>query len=337
MTRRSVTSAEVAHSAGVSQSAVSRAFTPNGAVSDDTRRKVLEAARKLGYTPNAMARTLITNRSRIIGVVVSYLENQFYPTFLERLSKQLRLHGYHVLLFCTDTRDSDALLAEILQYRVDGIILASTNLSSPVSQSCAQAGIPVVLFNRTSLDSASSTVTTDNVMGGRMVAAFLCGGQHQRLSFIAGIEDTSTSRDREQGFMEGLSERGQPCFSRAVGDYRADGAAQAALSLFAAKTKPDAVFVANDHMAIAVMDALRQVLLLRIPQDVSVVGFDDVPQTAWGSYRLTTVRQPLDRMIEATVALLMRQIASKTARTEHIVLPAELIIRASARIADHPR
>lgn len=337
MAKRSVTSAEVAHLAGMSQSAVSRAFTPNGAVSEDTRRKVLEAARKLGYTPNAMARTLITNRSHIIAVVVSYLENQFYPVFLELLSKQLRLLGYHVLLFCTDTRDSDVLLEEILQYRVDGIIMASTTLSSSVSHNCAQAGIPVVLFNRAARDSASSTVTTDNVMGGRMVAAFLCGGQHQRISFIAGIEDTSTSRDREQGFLEGLAERGQPCFARAVGDYCTDGAVQAALSLFAAKTKPDAVFVANDHMAIAVMDALRQVLQLRIPQDVSVVGFDDVPQAAWGSYRLTTVRQPLDRMTEATVALLTQQIARKSARTEHIVLSAELIIRASARTPTPPR
>ncbi len=329
---RSVTSIDVARLAGVSQSAVSRAFTPTASVSAEMRHKVYDAARKLGYRPNAIARSLSSRRSRIIGVVVSYLENQFYPVMVERLSKRLRQHGYHLLLFCADTQDTDELLAEILQYQVDGIVMASTTLSSGVARTCAEAGIPVVLFNRTSHPGPSSSVAADNAEGGREVGRMLCGAGHERIGYIAGLEDTSTSRDREQGFLEGLAEHGRRCFSRAVGNYQFEGAQRAAMAMFSSIPRPDAVFVANDHMAIAVMDTLRQQLGLRVPEDVSVVGFDDVPQAAWGSYQLTTVRQPIDEMIEATVALLIRQIDDEQARREVIVLPAKLVLRNSARV-----
>ena len=133
--RTNVTAFDVARLAEVSQSAVSRAFTPDAAIADSTRQKILEAAKKLGYRPNAIARSLITNRSRIIGVVVSYFDNQFYPLVLELLSKELQLRGYHLLLFCTDSGDADNLMLEILQYQVDGIVMASTTFSSPLARS----------------------------------------------------------------------------------------------------------------------------------------------------------------------------------------------------------
>ena len=331
--RTNVTAFDVARLAEVSQSAVSRAFTPGAAVAEATRQKILEAAKKLGYRPNAIARSLITSRSRIIGVVVSYFDNQFYPLVIELLSKELQLHGYHLLLFCTESADADNLMHEILQYQVDGIVMASTTFSSPLARSCSDAGIPVVLFNRTARNSSSSTVASDNVAGGKLVADLLCTRKHRRMAFIAGLEDTSTSRDREQGFLQGLAAHGRTCHARAVGNYRAADAAKAAIELFSRRPAPDAMFVANDHMAIAVMDTLRQKLALRIPEDVSVVGFDDVPQAAWGSYDLTTVRQPARDMIAATVELLIRQIGDQEAPTENVVLPVELVMRGSVRAA----
>ena len=331
--RTSVTAFDVARLAEVSQSAVSRAFTPGAAVAESTRQKILDAAKRLGYRPNAIARSLITNRSRIIGVVVSYFDNQFYPLVLELLSKELQLRGYHLLLFCTDSGDADNLMLEILQYQVDGIVMASTTFSSPLARSCSEAGIPVVLFNRTARNSPSSTVASDNIAGGRLVADLLCARGHRRMAFIAGLEDTSTSRDREQGFLQGLAAHGQRCYARTVGNYHAEGAAQAVLEMFSRGPGPDAVFIANDHMAIAVMDTLRQRLKLRIPADVSVVGFDDVPQAAWGSYDLTTVRQPAQRMIAATVALLIRQVGDRQAPPESVVLPVELVMRGTVRAA----
>ncbi|MEO6623333.1 MAG: LacI family DNA-binding transcriptional regulator [Burkholderiaceae bacterium] len=330
----SVTSLDVARLAQVSQSAVSRAFTPGASVSDVTRAKVEDAARKLGYRPNAIARSLITRRSRIIGVVMSYLDNQFYPVVLEKISQRLQRDGYHVLLFIADTREADTVLAEILQYQVDGLVLASTSLSSALALRCADAGIPVVLFNRTIRDSHStSSVTCDNYAGGKLAAQHLVDTGHQRIAYIAGMEDSSTNLDRERGFRDGLTERGRRCFARAVGDYDFELAKTAAREMFAgddASQRPDAVLVANDHMAIAVMDTLRIELGLRVPQDVSVVGFDNVRQAAWGSYQLTSVEQDADAMIEATARLLMDQMDGAV-QSRAVVLPVCLVVRNSCR------
>ena len=328
----SVTSLDVARLAQVSQSAVSRTFTPGASVSEATRVKVEEAARKLGYRPNAIARTLITRRSRIIGVVMSYLENQFYPVVLEKLSQRLQRDGYHVLLFITDTRQTDAVLAEILQYQVDGMVMASTSMSSALALRCEEAGIPVVLFNRVSAGSENtSSVTTDNYQGGLLVGQYLARTGHRRVAYIAGLEDTSTNQQGERGLRDGLAESGQKVFARAVGNYAFEDAKAAARSLFAVKAaqRPDAVFVANDHMAIAVMDTLRIELGLRIPQDVSVVGFDDVKQASWGSYQLSSVVQDADAMIEATAGLLMEEMDGAN-QNRAVVLPTRLVLRASS-------
>lgn len=327
-----VTSIDVARLAQVSQSAVSRTYTPGASVSEATRRKVEEAARKLGYRPNAIARTLITRRSRIIGVVMSYLENQFYPVVLEKLSQRLQRDGYHVLLFIADSRQTDAVLAEILQYQVDGLVMASTAMSSALALRCEEAGIPVVLFNRTSRSSENtSSVTTDNYQGGYLVGDYLATAGHRRIAYIAGQEDTSTNQDRERGFRAGLARTGQVVFAKACGNYDFEGAQQAARDLFTVDPaqRPDAVFVANDHMAIAVMDTLRIELGLRIPQDLSVVGFDDVKQAAWGSYQLSSVVQDADAMIEATAGLLMEEMDGAT-QNRAVVLPTRLVLRQSS-------
>jgi DNA-binding LacI/PurR family transcriptional regulator len=326
-----VTSLDVARLAQVSQSAVSRTYTPGASVSDVTRAKVEDAARKLGYRPNAIARSLITRRSHMIAVVMSYLDNHFYPVVLEKISQRLQRDGYHVLLFIADTRDVDTVLSDILQYQVDGLVLASTSLSSALALRCSEAGIPVVLFNRTARESQNcSSVTSDNYEGGRLVARHLVETGHERIAFIAGTEDSSTNFDRERGFLDSLAEHGRRCFARAVGNYDFEQAKTAARQLFAgsALNRPDAVFVANDHMAIAVMDTLRIELGLRIPLDLSVVGFDNVRQAAWGSYQLTSVEQDADAMIEATTQLLLHQIEGEV-QSSSVVLPARLVVRGS--------
>ena len=341
--KSSVTSIDVARLADVSQSAVSRSFTPGASVSDGTRRKVMEAARKLGYRPNAHARSLITKRSRIIGLVLSYLENLFYPVALEHLAKRLQRDGYHVLLFVTDAQNADELVDEILQYHVDGIVLAATTLSSGLAQRCADAAIPVVLFNRVMAAGGAgagtvSSVRSDNVAGGRAVARHLADTGHQRVAYIAGHEESSTNLERERGFRDGLAERGLRIWARGVGNYDFEQARSAARELFKpGAERPDAVFVASDHMAFAVMDALRFELGLRIPADVSVVGFDNVPQADWGSYRLTTVEQPVQPMIEATVGLLQKYLRDDhSPQSENVIVPGQLVLRDSVRRAPVP-
>ena len=333
---KNVTSQHVARLAQVSQSAVSRAYTPGASVSTHTRQRVMDAARQLGYRPNAIARTLITKRSRMIAVVMSQLDNQFYPLVLEKLSQRLRSDGYHVLLFITSRDESDGMLAEILQYQVDAIVMASTVLSSALARDCARAGSPVILFNRMTRRAANedhppSSVTSDNEAGGRLAARHLHAGGHQRIAYIAGLEESSTNLDRERGFRDELALLGSRIHARAVGNYSYEGAQLAARQLFSNATeRPDAVFVGSDHMALAVMDVLRSELGVRIPDDVSVVGFDNVPQAAWGAYQLTTIEQPIVPMIEAT-ATMLHALLHEGAQASAVTVPCQLVVRTSSK------
>jgi DNA-binding LacI/PurR family transcriptional regulator len=328
-----VTSSMVAEHAGVSQSAVSRTFTPGASISSKTRAKVLAAAKELGYRPNAIARSLITSRSRIIAVVMAYLENLFYPDVLEELGRRLAAENYHLLLFTGfKDRDSDPLFDQIMQYRVDGIILASTSLSSELSSECTTAGIPVVLFNRTTEKNEASSVTSRNREGGRLLADFLVAAGHKSFGYISGIEGTSTNRDRLAGFREGLKAAGIDKIEIRKGNFNRADAEAAARELLSLKKRPQAIFVANDHMAVAVMDVARYEFGLSIPDDLSIVGYDDVGPARWPSYGITSVTQPIGPMVEATVDILMDQIASGEIEALHKNIAGELIVRTSARL-----
>ena len=297
--------------------------------------KVRKAAAELGYRPNVLARSLIKGRSRIIGLVVAYLENQFYPDALEKLSTALQQKGYHVLVFMTSQQagNIDQVLAEILDYQADGLIMASVALSSDLAEHCIDMGIPVVLFNRSQDDERLSAITSDNLAGGRKLAEFLVAGGHRHIAYIAGWEGASTQRDREQGFLAGLKVAGQSLYRREVGNFDFAQAKQATRRLFSGNKPewPDAVFAANDHMAFAALETLRFELGLRVPEEVSVVGYDDVPLAAWASFNLTTVRQASNRMVQQTVATLMTHIEEGDMTPRRIAIDGPLMIRGSAR------
>lgn len=333
MPKGGVTSGDVARLAKVSQSAVSRTFSPGASVSPDMRARVLQAAGQLGYRPNALARAMISGRSGLIALMVAYLDNHFYPLVLELLSRALQARGYQVLLFMTDRGRQDSVVQRLLQYQVEGIVMASATLSSSLARQCAKTGTPVLLFNRYVPGLPASSVTSDNIEGGRLIAHHLARAGHHRIAFIAGQEDSSTSRDREAGFTKGLAECGTIVHARAIGGYTREGAAAAVHQLFAQPPFPDALFVANDHMAFVAMDLLRTRYGLRIPEDISVAGYDDVPEAAWAAYSLTTVAQPAQEMVEATVAILLEQVERRVVNRRAAVLPCRLIIRGSTRPA----
>jgi LacI family transcriptional regulator len=328
-----VTALDVAERAGVSRSAVSRVFTPGASVSKGTAEKVRRAAHELGYRPNVLARSLITGRSRIIGLVVAYLENQFYPEAIERLSKALQERGYHVLVFMAsnDQETTEQVIAELLDYQVDGILVASVGLSNDLTRRCEAAGIPIVLFNRDQPDERLSSVTSDNRAGGRKLADFLLAGGHSRIGHIAGWEGASTQIDREAGFRAGLAAAELSLVAREVGNFSFEGAQRAARAMFDCDAPPEAVFVTNDHMAFAVMDVLRHELGISIPGEVSVVGYDDVQIASWGSYDLTTVRQRANVMVEQAIDILLTRIDRPDTPPRRVRLDGPLIIRGSAR------
>ncbi len=329
-----VTSLDVAKRAGVSQPTVSRVFSRGSMVRAGLREKVEKAADELGYRPNTLARSLITGKSRTIGVVVAYLDNPFYPEALEKLSAALNEEGYHISIFFAANLDEevDPVVEKLLDQQVDGIILASVSMSNKLTQRLDEIGIPFVLFNRGQLGENIASVTAANYAGGRKAAEFLVAGGHKRIAHISGWQKSLNGQQRQAGFIDYLKERGLSPLACLDGAFNRDKAAQATRDLFDRNEKPDAIFVGNDHMAFAVLETLKIELGLKVPEQVSVVGYDDVQMAGWKTYNLTTLRQPANRMVEATTTMLLEMIDQPTTEREKIEIDSELIIRGSARI-----
>lgn len=326
-----ITSLQVAKLAGVSQSAVSRVFS-GASASPATVEKVKKAATHLGYRPNVLARAMITGKSRIIGLIVAYLDNQFYPEALERLSNALQAQGYHILIFTVPNTSEgiETIVQDLLDYQVDGIIAASVSMSSGLTDLCCKAGIPVVLFNRGQPGSGLSAVTSANVKGGRIATQALIDAGHTRIAHIAGWGGSLTGRDRQLGFEEAMANANLTPFAVIDGMYQRDIAAATARQLMSRETRPDAIFVGNDHMAFAVMDEIRQ-MGFSIPEEVSIIGYDDVPLASWAAYDLTTVRQPVNRMVDATIQTLMAAVDGEEAYAQTIEIEGPLIQRSSSK------
>lgn len=328
-----ITAQDVARLAGVSQSAVSRVFTPGASASKVTVQKVRAAAEQLGYRPDPLARAMITGRTRIIGLVVAYLENQFYPMALERLSRALQERGYHILVFMAENSTDRVaeVVQELIDYRVDGIITASVSMSNDLTARLLALGIPVVNFNRGQDDARLTDITSDNIAGARRATEFLIAAGHRRIAHVMGWQGSSTGRDRAEGFRLAMQAAGLDPFAMIDGMYSRDTAAAVARDLCTQTDRPDAIFVGNDHMAFAVMDELRFGLGLRIPEDISVIGYDDVPMAAWPAYDLTTIRQPVNRMVQATAEAILGLIDG-TATPQKTRIDGPLMVRRSARL-----
>ena len=326
---KNATSYMVAQEAGVSQSAVSRTYKPGGSVSKATREKVHAAAQKLGYRPNAIARSLISKRSNMIGIVMADISNPFYPAVLEIFLIKLQAAGQRaMLLMATRDQQVDDLLPQLLEYQIDGLVITSATVSSEMAERCADWGVPVVLFNRSVPNAHCSSVCCDNRGAASKVADLFIARGFTHIAYMAGLENTSTNREREDGFFSRLAQEGiEPV--KVVGDFTHDGGYQAALELAKHGQYPEAVFCANDIMAMGAMEAIRYQLNLSIPDDVSIVGFDDIANSSWPAYNLTTVKPPVERMVQRTIDNLLDNQNSETSVQVTEVVSAELVIRGS--------
>jgi len=330
---------DVARLAGVSQAAVSRTFTPGASVSEATRAKVLAAAEQLGYQPNVIARSLIRKSTNMIGLVVMRFTNPFYARMIRDFTRALQDLGYWTLLLnIAEAEEVEQTLPTALQYQVDGLIISSATLSSTLARACARSGTPVVLFNRYASSDDVHVVRCDNALGGRLVADALLDAGHQRLAFIAGEERSSTNRDRERGFVERLQERGQTlAFRESAGDYTYEAGHAAARRLLQREDPPDGIFCANDLIAMGALDVARTSGLetrpYQVPEEMSIIGFDDIPMAGWPGYDLTTVRQPVEEMVEATIQVLIQAIESPSPEPVVRVIAPTLVARSSARVA----
>ena len=334
MQNRSVTSYDVARAAGVSQSAVSRAFSPGASIAEKTREKVMRAAEALGYQPNAIARSMSSARgeqmqkSGMVGVIVTRLENPFFAHTISLLSKHFEVGNWHMVLFNVEREDEvDRALNDLMQYKLDGVIILSALLSSHMARVCQAQGTPVLLFNRSAEGLGVSSVEIDNYGGGRAAADLLCEVGHERIAFLAGDSGDATSSLREAGFVDRLAESGLELFRRETGDFTFVSGREAGLRLLARSDRPDAIFCASDVMALGVLHAGRHELGLEIPRDFSLVGFDDIPAAAWPGHMLTTIRQPIRRMIREAADMLTLRMTDPDVPPETKAFDGELILR----------
>lgn len=331
--RKRATAVEVARLAGVSQSAVSRCFTDGASVSAEMRERVLEAARRLAYRPNAIARSLTTQRTNLVGVVMGDLDGPFQPYLFERLTRGLATLGKQPLLVRGDQNGGlgGAAMAA-LDYQVDAVVVTAGSVSTDAVGDVMALGVPLLFYGRAVEADRVDSICCDNRWGARMVAEALVAAGHRRIAYLGGRPTAFAEQERSTAFRAAVEAAGRAVVAVGEGDYGYDSGYAGALQLLAVEPRPDALFCGNDAMAFGAMDAARTALGLRVPADLSVVGFDDVPMAAWPSFDLTTVRNPVEEVVGTLMTLLERRLADPDAPPVlHREAPA-LVRRGSARL-----
>ncbi|GAB4149307.1 MAG: LacI family DNA-binding transcriptional regulator [Sphingomonadales bacterium] len=329
-----VTSYDVAAHAGVSQSAVSRVFKPGAHVSKKMRDRVMKAARELGYEPNAIARSLISGRSNLVAVIISNLTNLYYPEVLAQLAHRFSERGARVLLFALDRESQvDDALQQVFQYQVDGAIVAA-RLSRAQVDEFVQRRVPLVFYNRFFQNFPVNAVCCDQVAAARQLVEGLAAAGHRRFALIKGPSDSVVGLERVETAAQSIKALDLELVAELDGDYSYDCAKPAIAQLISGGScQADAVICANDVTAIGAIDVFRFEHGLRVPEDVSVVGFDGVGPARWASFNLTTVRQPVRRMTEAAVSMLLELVDDPDRPPEKRLFTGQLINGNSARLA----
>ena len=293
---------------------------------------MLTAAQELGYHPNAMASGLITKRSNLVAVLISNLTNLYYPEVLAEITRRLSDHGIRVLLFALQAEsDVEAMLDQVWRYRVDGAIVAA-RLSPGQLGEFARRQVPVVLYNRFGEGEAVPSVCCDSIGGERQLVDLLVSAGHSVFGIIAGPDDSYVSAERVKGAQRRLEELNHKAFV-VTGAFDYESGEVGLRSLMATtRNKLDALICANDLMAIGAIDCARVTYKLGVPEDLSIVGFDGVAPATWASYRLSTIRQPVRRMTEAAVAMLIERIEDPELPPEVRTFAGKLIEGGSARL-----
>ena len=295
---------------------------------------MLDAARRLGYSPDAIARGLSTSRSGLVGVIISNLTNLYYPEVLSEINARCADRNVHVLLFTIQGEsDVDRVLGHVWQYRLDGVI-AAARLDDKQVYAFERRGVPLVFYNRYSHEREVNAVCCDQLASARIIIDGLVSTGHRRFGLIGGPPDSVVGAERVDGCRSRLRHHGVRTVAVVTGDYTYNGG-RAAFAQLADKlgTAPDAVIAANDVMALGCLDAIRFDRGLSVPRDVSVVGFDGVEPSTWASYGLATVRQPVAEMAAAAVDLLFACLENPGRPPEKRLFSGALKTGTSARFA----
>jgi LacI family transcriptional regulator len=302
-------------------------------VAAQLREKVLEVSERLGYVPNSVARGMVSRRTGAVGVVVADVTNPFYPQLLQGVNQELAAAGFRTVLI-TDPVDAPAEVADferLLDRTLDGVIIATAMTHSSAPALLAARGLPVALVVRRVDGDPVDTVVSDNVRGARDAAELLVARGHREIALLLGPDATSTSAERESGYRGALDRHGivVPDARRSSGPYSFESGYARALAVLESPDPPTALLCANDVLAIGAVEAVRR-LRLRLPDDVSVIGFDDMPMAAWESFRLTTVHQDVPGMARRAARRLLARIRTGSTEPPHVdVFPTDVVERAT--------
>lgn len=335
--QRQPTSFDVARKAGVSRSAVSRAFTPGASIAADTRDKVIQAADALGYRVNALAKGLSNKRSNLVGLIVADMDTPFRSTQVDALTRELVAHDYRPILFTADGPVETArTLHQLLHYSLSGAVVTSDAPPSEICIECARLGVPLVLVNKQQELAAVDRVVGDNTRGGALAAGALIASGCRDLIVVRPSRQSYSLEARIEGFVAAARAAGQDARIVEAGPQTYEGGRQSAAALAGSGAgrigaPASGLFCPMDLMALGLLDALRGDHAVRVPDDLCLIGYDDIPQAAWQPYRLTTVRQPTGLLAEAAVSMLTDRINDPTAPRRTSVVPVELVKRGTTR------
>jgi LacI family transcriptional regulator len=331
---REITIIDVADEAGVSYATVSRVINNKDHVSPEKRERVLHAMAQLGYVANVQARSLAGGASRVVGLLVDYLSSSYMDEIIRGIDGALDAENYDLMLYTTHRRKTkeSAYVTKLTRRLADGLLLILPRNPAAYLDTLYQRQFPHVLIDYLSDGQNVPSVSTTNFRGSYDAMTFLLSLGHRRIGFITGTLEFGCARHRLDGYKAALKEYGIPFDPQLVceGDFMQPQGYQCAQRLLSLSVPPTAIFASNDTMAFGVMEAARE-RGLRLPEDLSIVGFDDIPQASHVHPPLTTVRQPLEEMGQRAAMLLLHYIAHPNAEIERIELPTELIIRESCQ------
>jgi LacI family transcriptional regulator len=329
----SVTIVDVAREAGVSYSTVSRVVNNNDHVRPETREKVLNAMMRLGYVVNQQARSLRGGRSQVIGLLVPDVGNNYIGEIIRGIDAELALHQYDLMLYTTHRRKlkESAYVATITRGMADGLLLLLPTNVKEYMESLQQRQYPHVLIDYQHVESdLTSTVQATNWQGAYDATRYLIELGHRRIACIIGLQEMQCALDRLAGYWAALADAGLPEDKALIypGDFFRPHGYTAANQFLDLDDPPTAILASNDLSAFGVMDAVLN-RGLRIPEDVSLIGFDDIPEAGHVHPGLTTVRQPLEEMGRTAAQLLLKRLNNPDLPGERVEMETELVIRDS--------
>lgn len=320
--RMRVNSHDVARAAGVSPSAVSRAFTPGASVAPEKKARILAAARAMGYRPNVMARAIAKGRSNVVGLIMFGETNRHHPEVLLAISRAFSARGVRVMLFIIEQSDEiEGVVDNVLSYQLDGVI-AAASIPSADLRTLEQAEVPVIFYNRPGTQRCAS-VSCDHFAAGRAIAAHLVERGHRKFALV-GAQDSYVATERLRGVREELDLAGAQIIAESMGDFAyAEGFSAVKGWLAEGRGGFTALIAANDLMAIGAHDAL---IASKRPEmnEVVVAGFDGVDASRWQSHRIASVRQPIDQMAEAVAEMMIKRLKDETVVAEYRLFPGQL-------------